>query len=167
MNWCKTEKILSFSSFLELRALISLTSVLEWYELFIFYSSCIFLTITSLLALVIIATFFFCLLILLEAKGSAGPIFSFFFRDFLEAFPALYFYGELVIGLFFKDVNLLNLESSLYILGTLLLNRNKLCSILVFKPLTSLKGNSRGAGVISSGVNSFLILIVKASTKSS
>jgi hypothetical protein len=106
------------------------------------------------------------LLVLLKAKGSAGPIFSFFFRDFLEAFPALRFCGELVTGLSFKDINLLNLKSSPYTLGTLPLNRNKLYSIFIFKPLTSSKGNSRGAGVTGSNINSFLILIVKASTKS-
>jgi hypothetical protein len=65
-----------------------------------------------------------------------------------------------------KDVNLLNLESSLYTLGTLPLNKNKLYSILIFKPLTSLKGNSKDAKVTSFNIDSFLILIVKASTKS-
>ena len=84
----------------------------------------------------------------------------------MEAFLALHFCGELVTGLSFKDIDLLNLKSSLYILSTLPLNRNKLYSIFIFKPLTSLKGNSRGAGVTGSNINFFLILIVKASTKS-
>ena len=65
-----------------------------------------------------------------------------------------------------KDVDLSDLESSPYTLGTLPPNRNELCSIFAFKPLTSLKGNSRGAGVTSSSVDSSLVLIVKASTKS-
>ena len=95
-----------------------------------------------------------------------GPIFSFFFRDFLEAFLALRFYRELAIKLSSKDVDLLDLESSSYALGTLPLNRNKLRSILIFKPLTSLKGNSRGTRVTGSSVDSSLVLIVKASTKS-
>jgi hypothetical protein len=85
----------------------------------------------------------------------------------LEAFPALYFYRELAIRLFSKDIDLLDLKSSLYALGTLPLNKNKLYSIFIFKPLTSLKSNSRSTRVISSSVNSSLILIVKASTKSS
>ena len=122
--------------------------------------------ITSLLALVIIAAFPFCLLVLLEVKSSAGPIFNFFFRNFLEAFLALCFYGELVTRLSFKDVDLLNLESSLYTLGTLPLNKNKLYNIFMFKPLTSLKGNSRGTGVTGFGIDFFLILIVEANTKS-
>ena len=70
------------------------------------------------------------------------------------------------MGSFFKDIDLLNLKSSLYTLGTLPLNRNKLRSIFVFEPLTSLKSNNRGTKVTSSSINSFLILIVKASTKS-
>jgi hypothetical protein len=118
------------------------------------------------LALVIITTFPFCLLALLKAKSSVGLIFSFFFRDFLKAFLALCFYRKLVIRLSSKDIDLLDLESSPYALGTLPLNKNKLHSILAFKPLTSLKSNSRGAGVTSSSADSFLILIVKASTKS-
>ena len=69
-------------------------------------------------------------------------------------------------GSSFKNINLLDLESSPYTLGILPLNRNKLYNILVFKPLTSLKGNSRNAGVTGSGINSFLILTVKAGTKS-
>ena len=106
------------------------------------------------------------MLALLKARGSASFIFSFFFGDFLKAFPALHFYGELVIRSSSKDINLLNLESSLYTLSTLPLNRNKLYSIFVFKPLTSLKSNSRGTGVISSSTDSSLILIVEAGTKS-
>ena len=66
-----------------------------------------------------------------------------------------------------KDINLLNLESSPYTLGTLPLNKNKLYSIFVFKPLTSLKDNSRGTKVTGSSTDSSLILIVEASTKSS
>ena len=66
----------------------------------------------------------------------------------------------------FKDIDLLDLESSLYTLDTLPLNKNKLYSILIFKPLTSLKSNSRGTKVTNSSINSSLILIVKASTKS-
>jgi hypothetical protein len=123
-------------------------------------------TITSLLALVIIAAFIFYLLALLKARGFTGPIFSFFFRDFFEAFLALHFYRELAIRPSSKDIDLLNLESSLYTSGTLPLNKNKLRSILIFKPLTSLKSKSRGARVTSSSIDSSLILIVKASTKS-
>jgi hypothetical protein len=122
--------------------------------------------IISLLTLAIITTFPFYLLALLKAKGSAGPIFSFFFKNFLEAFLALYFCGELVTKLSFKDINLLDLKSSPYTLGTLPLNRNKLYSILAFKLLTSLKGNNRGTRVTGSSTNSSLILIVKAGTKS-
>ena len=122
--------------------------------------------IISLLALVIIAAFPFCLLALLKARGSAGFIFSFFFRDFLEAFLALHFCRELIMGPSFKDIDLLNLESALYTLGTLPLNKNKLYSIFIFKPLTSSKSNSRGAGVTGFSINSSLILIFKASTKS-
>jgi hypothetical protein len=106
-------------------------------------------------------------LTLLEAKGSVGPIFSFFLRDFLEAFPALRFCGKLVIKASSKD--LLDLESSPLALGTLPLNRNVLRNIFAFEPLTSLKGNSRGSGVTSSSIDSSsssLALIVKASTKS-
>jgi hypothetical protein len=65
-----------------------------------------------------------------------------------------------------KDIDLLNLESFLYALGTLPLNRNKLRSILAFKPLTSLKSNSRGIRVTNFNTDSSLILIVEASTKS-
>jgi hypothetical protein len=78
----------------------------------------------------------------------------------------LYFYRELATKLSFKDIDLLNLESSPYTLGTLPLNRNKLCSIFIFKPLTFLKSNSRGTRVTSFSTDSFLILIVEASTKS-
>jgi hypothetical protein len=65
-----------------------------------------------------------------------------------------------------KDIDLLDLESSFYALGTLPLNKNKLYSIFTFKPLTSLKGNSRDTKVTSSGIDSSLILIVEANTKS-
>ena len=117
--------------------------------------------------MVIIATFPFCLLALLKAKGSADPIFNFFFRDFLKAFLALYFYRESATRLSFKDVNLLDLESSLYTLGTLPLNKNELRSIFIFKPLTSSKGNSKGTKVTGSGTDSSLILTVEVGTKSS
>ena len=66
----------------------------------------------------------------------------------------------------FKDVNLLNLESSPYTLDTLPLKRNKLYSIFAFKPLTSLKSNSRSTKVTSFNTDFSLILIVEASTKS-
>jgi len=156
-----------FSSFFKLRAFINLTSVLEWHKHFIFRFGYSFLTITSLLALAIIATFPFYLLALLEAKGSIGPIFSFFLGDFLEAFLALCFCKELATKTSFKDVDLLDLESSLLALGTLPLNRNVLRSIFTFKPLTSLKGTNRGLRVTGSGINpSPLALTVKASTKS-
>ena len=65
-----------------------------------------------------------------------------------------------------KDIDLLNLKSSPYTLGTLFLNRNKLYSIFAFKPLTSLKSNSRGARVTNSSTDFSLILIVEASIKS-
>ena len=84
----------------------------------------------------------------------------------MEAFPALYFYRELATKLSFKDIDLLNSESSPYILSTLPLNKNKLYNILAFKPLTSLKNNNRGTRVTGSSTDSSLILIVKASTKS-
>jgi hypothetical protein len=86
--------------------------------------------------------------------------------DFLKAFLALHFYRELATRSSSKDIDLLNLKSSLYTLGTLPLNRNKLYSILAFKPLTSLKGNSRGTKVTGFSTDSFLILIVEASIKS-
>jgi hypothetical protein len=123
--------------------------------------------ISSLLALVIITAFPFCLLALLKAKGFIGPIFNFFLGDFLKAFPALHFYKELAVKTSFKDIDLLNSESSPLTLGTFPLNINKLCSISTFKPLISLKSNSRGLKVTGSSTNSsFLILIVEASTKS-
>jgi hypothetical protein len=122
--------------------------------------------ITSLLALVIITTFPFYLLALLKAKGFINPVFNFFFRDILEAFLALHFCGELATRLSSKDIDLLDLESSLYALRTLPLNKNKLYNIFIFKPLTSLKGNSRGARVTGFSTDFSLILIVKASTKS-
>ena len=106
------------------------------------------------------------MLVLLKAKGSAGPIFSFFLSDFLKAFLALRFCRELVIKLSFKYIDLLDLKSSPYTLGTLPLNKNKLYSILIFKLLTFLKGNSRGARVTGSSIDSSLISTVKASTKS-
>jgi hypothetical protein len=58
-------------------------------------------------------------------------------------------------------MDLLDLESSPYALGTLPLN-----SIFAFNSLISLKGNSRGTRVTGSSVDSSLVLIVKASTKS-
>jgi hypothetical protein len=120
-----------------------------------------------LLALVIITTFPFCLLVLLKAKGFAGSIFSFFLGDFLKAFPALRFYRELTAKIFSKDVNPLNLESSPLALGAFSLNINELYSVFTFKPLISLKDNSRGSRVTSFSVDfSFIILIVEASTKS-
>jgi len=128
-----------FSFFFKLKAFINLTSVLEWYEHFIFYFGHSFLTITSLLALAIIATFPFYLLALLKAKGSISPIFSFFLGDFLEAFLALCFYKELAIKTSSKDVDLLDLESSLLTLKTLPLNRNVLRSIFTFKPFNLFK----------------------------
>ena len=118
------------------------------------------------MASAIITTFPFYLLALLKTKNSISPIFSFFFRDFLKTFPALHSCGELATKSSFKDIDLLNFESSPYILGTLPLNKNKLYSIFVFKPLTPLKGNSRGTGVTGSSTDSSLILIVKAGTKS-
>jgi len=79
----------------------------------------------------------------------------------------LRFYKELIVKASSKDIDLSNSKSFLLVLGILPLNKNKLRSIFAFKPLTSLKGNSRGARVTKSGVNLFsLVLIVKASTKS-
>ena len=76
------------------------------------------------------------------------------------------FYRELVIKISFKDVDPLNSKSSLLILGILSLNRNKLYNIFIFKLLTSLKGNSKSIKITGFNANtSFLILIVKASTK--
>ena len=66
----------------------------------------------------------------------------------------------------FKNIDLLDLESSFYTFYTLPLNRNKLYSIFTFKPLTSLKGNSRGTGVTGSGIDFSLISTVEAGTKS-
>ena len=85
----------------------------------------------------------------------------------METFLTLHFYKELAIKTSFKDINLLNLESFLLALKTLPPNRNKLCSIFIFKPLTSLKGTNRGLKITSFGTDFFpLTLIVKASTKS-
>ena len=106
------------------------------------------------------------MLALLKAKGFVGPIFSFFFRDFLKAFPALYFYRKLVTESSFKDIDLLDSKSSLCTLGTLPLNKNELYSIFAFEPLTSLKDNSRSTGVTGSNIDSFLISIVETGTKS-
>jgi hypothetical protein len=79
----------------------------------------------------------------------------------------LRFYEELAIKASSKDVDLLDLESSLLALGTLPLNRNKVRSIFTFEPLTSLKGTNRGPGVTGSSINpSPLALTVKAGTKS-
>jgi hypothetical protein len=79
----------------------------------------------------------------------------------------LRFYEEPVIKASSKDVDLLDLESSLLALGTLPPNRNKVRSIFAFKPLTSLKGTNRGPRVTGSSANpSPLALTVKASTKS-
>ena len=120
--------------------------------------------ISFLLALVIIATFPFCLLAPLKVKG---PIFSFFLADFLKAFPTLCFYGELAAKIFFKDINPLDLKSSPSASGTLPSNINKLYSVFIFKPLISLKGNSRGAKITGSSIDSSsLVLMVEASTKS-
>ena len=120
--------------------------------------------IFSLLASAIIAIFPFCLLASLKAKSL---IFSFFLGDFLKAFPVLYFYRELAAKISSKDINLLNLKSSPSASGTLLLNINKLYSVFIFKPLISLKSNSRGTRVTSSSINfSSLVLTAEASTKS-
>ena len=117
-----------------------------------------------MLVLAIIAAFPFYLLALLKAKG---PIFSFFLGDFLKAFPALYFCGELAAKTFFKDINLLNLKSSSLASGTLPLNINKLYSVFIFKPLISLKDNSRGTKITGFSVDSSsLVLTVEANTKS-
>ena len=117
-----------------------------------------------MLASVIITTFPFCLLALLEAKS---PIFSFFLGNFLKAFPALHFYRELVVKISPKDTNPLNSEFFPLVLDTLPLNINKLHSIIIFKPLIFLKSNSRGIKVTSFSIDSFfLILTVEASTKS-
>ena len=77
------------------------------------------------------------------------------------------FYKKLAIKTSSKDVDLLDLETSLLALGTLPLNRNEIYSIFMFKPLTSLKGTNRGSRVTSSSTDfSPLDLTVKASTKS-
>jgi hypothetical protein len=116
---------------------------------------------------VIIATFLFSFLALLKAKGSIAFIFSFFLRNFLKAFLALRFSGELIIKISTKDVDPLNLKSSFLTLGTLPLNRYKLPNIFTFKPLTFVKGNSKGTKVTSfSADSSSLVLMVKANTKS-
>ena len=117
--------------------------------------------------LVIIAAFSFCFLALLKIKSFTAFIFSFFLRNFLKAFQALRFSGELITKIFTKDVDLLNSKSSFLVLGTLPLNRYKLPNIFIFKPLTFLKGNSKGTRVTSSSTDSSsLVLIVKASIKS-
>ena len=114
--------------------------------------------------LAIITTFPFYLLTPLEAKG---PIFNFFLRNFLKAFPALYFYRELAAKTSFKDINLSDLKSSLLTSGTLPPNINKLYNIFAFKPLISLKSNSRGTEITNfSTDSSSSVLTVKASTKS-
>jgi hypothetical protein len=74
--------------------------------------------ISFLLALVIIAAFPFDPLVLLKVKGFIGLIFSFFLKDFLKAFSALYFYRELTVKISFKDIDLLNLEFSSLASGT-------------------------------------------------
>ena len=117
-----------------------------------------------MLALAIIATFPFCLLAPLKAKS---PIFSFFLGDFLKAFSALYFCGELAAKISSKDINLLNLESFFFSFRHFAFKYKKLYNVFVFKPLISLKSNSRGTKVTGFGTDSFsLILIVKASIKS-
>ena len=86
---------------------------------------------------------------------------------FFIASTTLYFYRKLAAKTSFKDINLLNLEFSLLASGTLLLNINKLYSIFMFKPLTSLKSNSRGAKITGFSVDSSsLVLMVKVNTKS-
>jgi hypothetical protein len=123
--------------------------------------------ISSPSALVIITAFPFYLLVLLKARSFIAFIFSFFLRNFLKAFLALYFNRELIIKISTKDIDLLDLKFSLLALGILPLNRYKLPSIFIFKPLTFLKGNSKGTRVTSFSTDfSSLILIVEASTKS-
>ena len=79
----------------------------------------------------------------------------------------MHFSKKLIIKIFAKGVDPLNLKSSLLILGTLSLNRYKLPNIFIFKPLTFLKSNSKGTKVTGSSTDSsFLVLIVKASIKS-
>ena len=80
---------------------------------------------------------------------------------------ALRFSKELIIKISIKGVDLLDLKSSLLALGTLPLNKYKLPNIFIFKPLTFLKGNSKGAKITGSGADSFsLVLTVEASIKS-
>ena len=123
--------------------------------------------ISSLSILVIIATFPFYFLALLKVKSSIASIFSLFLRNFLKAFPALRFSRELIIKISTKGINLLDLKSSLLILGILSLNRYKLSNIFTFKPLTFLKGNSKSAKVTNFSTDSFsLVLTVEASIKS-
>ena len=79
----------------------------------------------------------------------------------------MHFSKKLIIKIFIKGVDPLNLKSSLLALGTLPLNRYKLPSIFIFKPLTFLKGNNKGTKVTSFSADSFfLVLMVEASTKS-
>ena len=79
----------------------------------------------------------------------------------------MHFCKELATKTFSKDIDLLNSESSLLTLGTLLLNRNKLHSIFIFKPLTSLKSTNKSPKVTGFNTDPFpSALIVKASTKS-
>ena len=79
----------------------------------------------------------------------------------------MHFSGELITKISVKDIDLLDLKSSLLALGTLPLNRYKLPSIFIFKPLTFLKSNSKGAKVTGfSTDSSSLVLMVKASIKS-
>ena len=78
----------------------------------------------------------------------------------------MYFYKKLVIKISFKDIDLLNLKSFLLALETLPLNKNKLYSIFIFKPLTFLKSTNRGPKVTSFSTDPFsLALTVKANTK--
>ena len=94
-------------------------------------------------------------------------LFRSFLKNFLKAFLALHFSGELIIKISAKGVDPLNLKSSFLALGTLSLNRHKLPNIFIFKPLTFLKSNSKGIRVTGSSINSFfLVLMVKASIKS-
>ena len=110
---------------------------------------------------------FFFLLILLKTRDFIGPVFNFFLKYFLKAFLVLRFYKKLVVKASSRDIDLLNFKSSLLALGILLLNRNKLYSIFIFKPLTSLKSNNKDARVIGLKVDfSSLVLMVKANTKS-
>ena len=79
----------------------------------------------------------------------------------------MHFSKKLIIKIFIKGVDPLNLKSSLLALGTLPLNRYKLPNIFTFKPLTFLKSNNKNAKVTSSSADSSsLVLMVKASIKS-